>query len=97
MIKFLGDEAQTAHKDKQPTSPQQSGKTTDVMNNIYDLEGNFREWTQEASGTSGRTNRGGDYYNAGLSNWYPASIWSNNDPTNTSGSLSSRSALYVTL
>ena len=97
MIKFLGDEAQIAHKDRQPTSPQQSGKTTDVMKNIYDLEGNFFEWTQEANGSSSRTLRGGSYYDASNSNWDPASYWIGGNPTGAYGNLSSRSALYVTL
>jgi len=67
------------------------------MKNIYDLEGNFYEWTQEAYTTSGRTIRGGVYDSASGSNWYPASSWNYSCPTFTFGSYSSRSALYVTL
>ena len=49
-----------------------TGKTTFTMaNNIYDLAGNCFEWTQEASGTVGRANRGGSYISDGSSN--PAS------------------------
>jgi hypothetical protein len=32
---------------------------SDKMNNIYDLEGNLYEWTQEALNTNGRVERGG--------------------------------------
>ena len=31
----------------------------DIANNIYDLEGNVREWTTEACNTDDRINRGG--------------------------------------
>ena len=67
------------------------------MKNIYDLEGNFYEWTQEADSTSFRTSRGGSYGYASGSYWYPASYWSSYDPTGAIGFRSSRSALYVTL
>ena len=48
-------------------------------NNIYDIAGNCLEWTQEASSTNGRANRGGNYYNNGSN--YPASYRSNSNPT----------------
>ena len=67
------------------------------MKNIYDLEGNFYEWTQEAYNTSYRTSRGGSYGYASGSYWYPASYWSFYTPAGTSGFASSRPALYVTL
>ena len=45
-----------------------TGKTTFTMaNNIYDLAGNCREWTQEAHYTFDRADRGGDYYYNGSS------------------------------
>lgn len=34
---------------------------SDSINNIYDLEGNMYEWTQEAGGNYGRVVRGGNY------------------------------------
>ena len=40
-------------------------------NNIYDIAGNCYEWTQEASDTGYRANRGGNYLNGGSG--YPAS------------------------
>ena len=46
-------------------------------NNIYDLAGNFCEWTQEAYNTSYRANRGGAYDNGGSSS--PASYRRNGD------------------
>ena len=33
----------------------------DIMNNIFDLGSNVREWTQEANGVQYRANRGGGY------------------------------------
>ena len=41
-------------------------------NNIYDIAGNYYEWTREANNTNYRCNRGSNYYNDGSSN--PASI-----------------------
>ena len=38
---------------------------TDKINNIYDLEGNLFEWTQEARYAQRRVSRGGDYNNNG--------------------------------
>ena len=47
-------------------------------NNIYDLAGNCREWTQEASSTDSRAYRGGNYVIGGSD--YPASSRSDNLP-----------------
>ena len=48
VIKFIGEEAQIGHADRNLTSsPALSGQNNlDKMKNIYDLEGNFQEWTQ---------------------------------------------------
>ena len=67
------------------------------MKNIYDLEGNYLEWTAEADNTYSRTLRGGYYDNASIGFWYPASSRDSNFPTHTNGYLSSRPALYVNL
>ena len=50
-------------------------------NNIYDIAGNCYEWTQGASVTSRRAERGGYYYDSG--SYLPAYINSHNDPTNS--------------
>ena len=97
IILSIGEEAQTDHSDRQPTSPQKSGQTTDVMKNIYDLEGNYWEWTAEATFTYYRPYRGGIYSNASSSLWYPASYRSSYNPTSTYGCVSSRPAIYVNL
>lgn len=62
----------------------------DRINNIYDLEGNLYEWTQEASGTNFRVYRGG-YYNFSIS---PSSR-SHYYPSNTFASIGSRLSLYI--
>ena len=67
------------------------------MNTIYDLEGNYYEWTAEAFDALIRTFRGGLYGNASSSYWLPASYRSSSYPTSTNGYLSSRPALYVNL
>ena len=64
-------------------------------NNIYDLAGNCREWTQEAYDTYSRVIRGGDYnYSGSLS---PVSDRGYNNPGSSNNVISSRPALYVAL
>ena len=63
-------------------------------NNIYDLAGNCREWTQEANSTVYRAYRGGRYYSSGSG--YPASYRYGSDPDGSSSySIASRASLYI--
>ena len=63
-------------------------------NNIYDLAGNCREWTQEANSTSYRAGRGGSYGDHGSS--VPASHRSSYSPVNSSSYyVASRASLYI--
>ena len=62
-------------------------------NNIYDLAGNCREWTQEARDAFGRVFRGGYCGNSGSDN--PASDRNSNSPVDSSSFNSARSALYI--
>ena len=65
-------------------------RTSDKINNIYDLGGNLEEWTSEASYTDVRAYRGGLYKDASS----PANR-SSNDPTVSYPIDSLRSSLYV--
>ena len=65
-------------------------RTSDKINNIYDLGGNLEEWTSEASYTDVRAYRGGLYNDASS----PANR-SSNDPTVSYSIDSLRSSLYV--
>ena len=67
------------------------------MQNIYDLEGNYYEWTAEAYSTYSRVGRGGGYDDVSGGNFNPASYRYSGDPTRTLSFTSSRSALYVAL
>ena len=63
-------------------------------NNIYDLAGNCREWTQEASSADGRATRGGDYGDDGSS--IPASYRYGYSPDYSSHDyIASRASLYI--
>ena len=64
-------------------------------NNIYDLAGNCREWTQEADSTGSRASRGGNYNNNG--SYYPASYRIDlYDPDYSSSvNIASRASLYI--
>ena len=62
-------------------------------NNIYDLAGNYWEWTQEAIFTYRRTTRGGGWSGTGLER--PATIRFNNDPYDIPAGVSSRATLYI--
>ena len=63
-------------------------------NNIYDLAGNCYEWTQEASYTSSRAYRGGNYYDDGSDD--PASSRSYFNPDYSGNSnFACRASLYI--
>ena len=62
-------------------------------NNVYDLAGNYYDWTQEAYLTDNRVSRGGYYNGSGSS--YPASDRYNGIPYNFYSYYSSRPALYI--
>ena len=62
----------------------------DRINNIYDLEGNLLEWTQEAGYTDGRAYGGGLFSGTGS----PSSR-NNNNPYSTRTSQGSRLSLYI--
>ena len=61
-IQAGGKNIDTTDKGNHSGSPTITGGTpTDIINNIYDLEGNLYEWTLEANGSSARSARGGSY------------------------------------
>ena len=101
IINFLesnsNNEPQKGHSDRQlPDQGLTGANGNDIMNNIYDLEGNNREWTAQASNTSGRVLRGGNYGSAYDGNYYPAaSNRGYSSPTSTSRYDSSRTSLYL--
>ena len=66
-------------------------KSTDVVNNVYDLYGCHFEWTLEAYSTCSRACRGGGY---NLDRGSPASRY-DSFPDNTYSTSSIRAALYV--
>ena len=66
------DDGTTVIKASGTSAKLNTGKTTFTMaNNIYDLAGNCFEWTQEASFTIRRADRGGDCFSNG--SLFPAS------------------------
>ena len=98
VIKFLGTEAQTGHN-YQTKSQVVTGYTgdQDILNNIYDLEGNNREWTAQAHDTDTRVYRGSNYNFAYSSTFNPASYRLNDIPTYTNSFLTTRPTLTVAL
>ena len=64
------------------------------VNEIYDLAGNYREWTQEAGSDGYRFNRGGNSLSADAN--YPASARIINYPDVTNNHYTSRATLYIT-
>ena len=62
----------------------------DKLSNIYDLLGNSLEWTQEASSTVYRVNRGGIYADSLAPSFHYDFI-----PTDTASSYGSRLTLYI--
>lgn len=98
LIKFIGEQAQTGHSDRKLTTDHAlSGQNElDKMKNVYDLEGNYLEWTVEACSTNNRARRGGLFFEMFLGIFDPASNRDNGGPpTVASYSFSSRSTLYI--
>ena len=96
VIKFIGEEAQIGHSDRNLTTGHAlSGQNEqDCMKNIYDLEGNHLEWTAEAYSTNYRAVRGSVYSYANDGTFEPASF-RYYCPPNGYNYYSSRSALYL--
>ena len=97
VIKFIGEQAQVGHSDRNLTITHAlSGQNEqDCMKNIYDLEGNHYEWTDEANWTNDRAFRGTNYNDAGNGNFSPASDRYDGNPTGSSSVGSSRTTLYL--
>ncbi len=67
IIKFLSEnsmnEPQIGHEIRQKNTQELTGETTtDIMSNIYDMEGNNVEWTAQANGTNNRVRVGENFY-----------------------------------
>ena len=75
VIKFIGEEAQVGHKERNLTATHDlSGQNElDKMNNVYDLEGNYREWTLENYYSDIRVIRGSNFGGINDGKFYPAS------------------------
>ena len=86
-----GDDASKVASSSTKHDKTTTGSTEgDVMNNIYDLGNNLREWTLEAYNTGYRAYRGGSY------NVTNAPSGRNSDgPTLTDVFYGSRLALYI--
>ena len=97
IVKFIGEEAQVGHTDRNlTTSPALSGQNgLDEMKNIYDLEGNFCEWTAVSYLTFGRASGGSNYSRPDYGIFYPASLRNNGIPDYATNVYSSRSTLYL--
>ena len=76
VIKFIGEEAEVGHSDRNlGDEPALSGNNPDdEMKNIYDLEGNYGEWTAEEDINYKRTVRGGGFDYIALGQYLPASF-----------------------
>ena len=97
VIKFIGEEAQVGHGDRNLTKTHAlSGQNElDCMKNIYDLEGNFYEDTAEANITNYRAVRGSFCNNAYFGTRCPASKRISGFPISANANASSRSTLYL--
>ena len=75
-------------------SPINTGSvSTYKANEIFDLAGNYYDWTQEASSTNNRVYRGGYYDNSGSSR--PAAGRAYSNAGSSSSGVSSRAVLYI--
>ena len=93
-FEYVNNSGSTATKNKNSSTRIPTGSTEYTKaNNIYDLVGNVRDWTMEASGAYGRVYRGG-YYNYDGDN-DPADSRYYYSPTGSSSYYGCRSALYI--
>ena len=93
-FEYVNSSGSTATKNENSSTriPTGSAEYTKA-NNIYDLAGNVRDWTMEASSTVSRVYRGGYYNYVGDSD--PAGSRYSNDPTFSYSYYGCRSALYI--
>ena len=93
-FEYVNSSGSTATKNENSSTriPTGSAEYTKA-NNIYDLAGNVRDWTMEASSTDGRVCRGGNYGSHG--GYYPADSRSYSSPTFSTIYYGCRSALYI--
>ena len=93
-FEYVNSSGSTATKNENSSTriPTGSAEYTKA-NNIYDLAGNVRDWTMEASSTSNRVYRGGAYDSVGGSS--PAGSRNYYNPTYSLSYYGCRSALYI--
>lgn len=58
MINFIGTGAQEGHTYQKSTQDKTGTNASNILKNIYDLEGNNLDWTAQAYDTSNRVHRG---------------------------------------
>ena len=78
VVKFIGADAETSDYGRHYLVIGSAGGTSgrnglDKMKNIYDLEGNFSEWTQETYHNYAKCLRGGNFANISKGEYYPIS------------------------
>ena len=95
MIKFIGTEAQIGHVYIATNRALSGQNKSDKMKNIYDLEGNFFEWTTESYSNDKRARLGSNSSYAAVGNFVPASYREDLNPTIFDSFGSSRSTLYL--
>ena len=98
VIKFLkenGEDPEIGHTYIADSRALSGQNKQDCMKNMYDLEGNYREWTTEAYSTNNRAHRGSSYDDVIHSLFFSVSNRNENLPTSDYGSGSSRSTLYL--
>ena len=98
VVKFIGEDAQIADDYRVSLSgPLTSGTTElDKMKNIYNLEGNFAEWTQEScQGYYYKCLRGGCYAYIGDSEYYPISYRVGESASYAYVAYGTRTTLYL--
>ena len=100
VINFIGTEAEIGHYDRSLYGSYDAGTLSGVtaldnMKNIFDLEGNYYEWTAQAGNTYSRDCRGGGCGFVAYGYFLPASYRNTNYPNYTYGNYSSRPGLYL--
>ena len=100
VVKFIGADAETSDYGRHYLVIGSAGGTSgrnglDKMKNIYDLEGNFSEWTQETYHNYAKCLRGGNYININKGEYYPISYREGEEVNYAYVAYGTRTTLYL--
>ncbi len=98
VVKFLGEKGEIGHNYLN-ASLQMTGYSgdKDILNNIYDLEGNHCERLAVAVGTNARGTKGNTAWSTNNGDFYPVSWFFGVEPNFANANYSTRTMIYISM